>query len=117
MFPNALFTKSVFHNQILDFFGGGTSLTCVARCFGSVKHASILKKAASGVAGGLRPLAVGEALRKLASILVLHKALLFAADYPVPHKSPQLPRQGQTFLYMDSARSWSSLGMIRTRLR
>jgi hypothetical protein len=53
---------------------------------GTVKHVSILKNAASGVAGELRPLAVGTVLRRLASILVLRKALPFAADYLLLHQ-------------------------------
>jgi hypothetical protein len=66
--------------------GNGNLTPCVARCFDSAKHISILKNAASDVAGGLRPLAVGTVLRRLASILVLHKALPFAADYLLPHQ-------------------------------
>jgi hypothetical protein len=92
-------------------------MRCALLFFGTAKQISILKNAASGVAGGLRPLAVGTILRRLASFLVLHKALPFAADYLLPHQVSTLPRQGRTFLCMDSARSWSSLGMIRTRLR
>jgi Reverse transcriptase (RNA-dependent DNA polymerase) len=59
---------------------------CVARCFGTAKHVSILKNAARGVAGGLRPRAVGTVLRRLASILVLHKALTLAADNLLPNQ-------------------------------
>jgi hypothetical protein len=59
---------------------------CVAHCFFTAKLVPILKNAASDVAGGLRPLAVGTVLRILASILVLHKALPFAADYLLPHQ-------------------------------
>jgi hypothetical protein len=33
----------------------GDLAPCVARCFGTAKHVSIIKNAASGVAGGLRP--------------------------------------------------------------
>jgi hypothetical protein len=64
----------------------GNLTLCVARCFGTAKHISILKNAASGVAGGLRPPVVGTVLRGLASILVLRKALPLAAVYLLPHQ-------------------------------
>jgi hypothetical protein len=70
----------------MKVFGNGNLTPCVSRYFDSAKHISIVKYAASGVAGGLRPLAVGTVLRRLASILVLHKALPFAADYLLPHQ-------------------------------
>jgi hypothetical protein len=63
----------------------GGLIPCVARCFSTAKHVSILKNAAIGVAGGLRPLAVGTVLSRLASILALHKALPFAEDYLLQH--------------------------------
>jgi hypothetical protein len=75
-------------NALLAFMqvcSNGDLTPCVARFFGTAKHVSILKNAASGVAGGLRPLAVGMVLRRLASILVLRKALPFAAGYLLPH--------------------------------
>jgi hypothetical protein len=66
--------------------------------FQCIKHVSILKNAASGVAGGLRPLAVGTVLRRLASILVLHKALPFAADYLLPHQVSTVSAAGTDIL-------------------
>jgi hypothetical protein len=47
--------------------------------FGTAKHISISKNAASGVAGGLRSLTVETILRRLGSVLMPHKTLLFAA--------------------------------------
>jgi hypothetical protein len=70
----------------MQIYANGGLTPCVAHCFGTAKHVFILKNAASGVAGGLRPLAVGTVLRRLASILVLHKALPFAADSLLPHQ-------------------------------
>jgi hypothetical protein len=76
----------------------GNLTPCVARCFGTAKHVSILKNAAIGVAGGLWPLAVGTVLRRLASILVLHKALLFAAEYLLPHQVSTVAVAGSDIL-------------------
>jgi hypothetical protein len=76
----------------------GDLTPCVARCFGTAKHVSILKNAAIGVAGGLRPLAAGTVLRRLASILVLHKALPFAADYMLPHQVSAVAAAGTDIL-------------------
>jgi hypothetical protein len=76
----------------------GDLTLCVARHLGTAKHVSILKNAASGVAGGLSPLAVGTVLRILASILVLHKALLFAADYMLPHQVSTVAAAGADIL-------------------
>jgi hypothetical protein len=70
----------------------------VARCFGTAKHVSIVKNAASGVAGGLRPLAVCTLLCRLASILVLHKALPFAANYLLPHQVSTVAAAGTDIL-------------------
>jgi hypothetical protein len=76
----------------------GDLTPCVARCFGTAKHVSVLKNAASGVAGGLKPLAVGTVLRRLASILVLHKALSFAAGYLLPHQVSKVAAAGTDIL-------------------
>jgi hypothetical protein len=70
----------------MQVYANGDLTPCVARCFGMASHVSIVKNAASGVAGGLRPLAVGMVLRILASILVLYKALPFTTDYLLPHQ-------------------------------
>jgi hypothetical protein len=81
--------RALYLEALLAFMkvcANGDLTPCVARCFGTAKHVSFLKNAAGSVAGGLRPLAVGTVLRRLASILVLHKALPFVADYLLPHQ-------------------------------
>jgi hypothetical protein len=65
----------------MQFCANGDLIPCVARCFGTAKHVFIVKNAASGVTGGLRPLAIGTVLRRLSSIPVFHNAIPFAADY------------------------------------
>jgi hypothetical protein len=75
----------------------GNLTLCVAHCLRTAKHISILKNAASGVAGGLRPLAVDTVLRGLASILVLRKALPFAV-YLLPHHVSTVAAEGTEIL-------------------
>jgi hypothetical protein len=71
-------------------------------------HVPILKNAASGVAGGLRPLAVGAVLRRLASILVLHKALLVAADCHISLRSCRgRDRHSCTWILREAGAVWA----------
>jgi hypothetical protein len=95
----------------------GDLTPCVARCFGTAKRVSILKNAASGFAGGLRPLAVGTVFRKLTSILVLRKALPFAAGYLLPHQVSTVAAAGADILVHGFRESLSSLDTIRGRSR
>jgi hypothetical protein len=54
----------------MQICANGYITPCVARRFGTAKHISILENEASGVAGGLMPLAAVPVLRIIASILV-----------------------------------------------
>jgi hypothetical protein len=86
---------------LLDFMqvcANGDLTLCVARCFGTAKHVSSLKNAARGVTGGLRPLAVGTVLRRLASILVLNKALPLEADNLLPYQVSTVSAAGTDIL-------------------
>jgi Reverse transcriptase (RNA-dependent DNA polymerase) len=83
---------------LMKVCANGDLTPCVARCIGTAKNVFILKNAASGVAGGLKPLAVSTVLRRLASILVLHKAQPFAPDYLLPHQVSTVAAAGTDIL-------------------
>jgi hypothetical protein len=91
----------------------GNLTPCVERCFGTAKHVSVLKNTASCLAVGLRPLAVGTVRCRLASILVLHKALPFAADYLLPHKLSTVAAAGTDILVHGFREKLEHFGMIQ----
>jgi hypothetical protein len=66
----------------------------------AAKHVFILKNAASGVTGWLMPLTVGTVLRRLVSILVLHKALPFAAEYLLAYQVSTVAAAGTDILVL-----------------
>jgi hypothetical protein len=90
---------------------------CIARCFGTAKYVSILKNAASGVAGEWRPLAVARFFVDRRPFSYSKRRHRSQQTNFCHIKSPHFPPLVRTFLCMNSTRSGSSLGTIRSRLR